>query len=122
MVFYDKHGNPCCYSDDFKHIYGYDGEPLGYIQDGLIWNYNGRYLGQFKNNWVLDKDGYYLFFTENATGGPIRPIRKIAPIKSVKEIRPLKNIREIPPVYPVSKLDWSQLDPKIFFRNVELKL
>ena len=64
MVFYDKYGNPCCYSDDYVHIYSYDGKPLGYILNNKVWNYNGRYLGQFLNNWVLDKEGYYVFFTE----------------------------------------------------------
>lgn len=115
MVFYDKYGNPCCYSDDYVHIYSYDGKPLGYILNNKVWNYNGRYLGQFLNNWVLDKEGYYVFFTENATGGPIKPVRKLAPIKSIKSLRPLKSIRDIPPIPPIPNLGWSRFDVHGFF-------
>lgn len=115
MVFYNKTGNPCCYSDDYVHIYSYDGEPLGYIQNGKIWNYEGLYLGLFRNNWVIDSDGYFLFFTENSTGGPVRPVRKLAPLKSLRQLRPLKSIREIPPIAPVTILSWSDRDLKSFF-------
>ena len=117
MVFYDRIGNPCCYSDDFVHIYSYDGKALGYIQDGSVWNYYGIYLGQFRNNWVIDKEGYYLFFTENAIGGLLRPLRRLAPIKSIKEIRPLKSLRQLPPIPPLPKLNWSGLDMDSFFRG-----
>ncbi len=115
MVFYDKEGNPCCYSDDFVHIYSYEGEALGYLQDDKVWNYDGRYLGLFQNNWVIDKYGYYLFFTENAIGGPLKPLRKLAPLKSLKELRPLKSFRELAPLSPMPICDWSELDTDSFF-------
>ena len=117
MVFYDRNGNPCCYSDDFVHIYSYSGRALGYIHDGSVWNYFGRYLGRFSNNWVIDKEGYYLFFTENAIGGLPRPLRRLAPIKTIKEIRPLKSIRQIPPIPPLPKRNWSDIDMDTFFRG-----
>lgn len=116
MVFYDKYGTPSCYSEDSEHIYSYSGEPLGYIRDNRIWNYNGRYLGLYKNGWVLDKEGCYFLFTENATGGPIKPIKKIASIKSIKTIRPVKSIREIPPIPPMTKHGWSDMEFVLFWR------
>lgn len=115
MVFYDRNGSPCCYTDDFVHVYSFNGDPLGYIQNGKVWNYAGRYLGLFKNNWVIDRAGCYLFFTENSTGGPIRPLRRLAPLKSLKKLRPLKSIKELPPILPVTRLCWSDRDMRTFF-------
>ena len=117
MVFYDKYGNPLCYSEDFSHIYSYDGDPLGYIQNDRVWNYDGRYLGLFKNNWIIDRYGHYLFFTENSIGGLFKPFRKLAPLKSLKKLRPLKSIRELPPIPPITTLGWSNLDIHSFFRG-----
>jgi len=115
MVFYNREGHPCCYTDDFTHIYSYSGDPLGYIQNNKVWNYDGRYLGLFRNNWVIDRDGCYIFFTENSTGGPMRPLRKLAPLKSLKKLRPLKSIKEIAPMPPMTTLSWSGRGVKTFF-------
>lgn len=115
MVFYDKNGNPCCYSDDFIHIYGYDGYPLGYIHDGRVWSYHGHYLGLFRNNWIIDRDGFYLFFTENSIGGPLKPLRRLAPLKSLKRIRPLKSLRVVPPIPPMVRIGWSSMTKDSFF-------
>lgn len=117
MVFYDYNGNPCCYADDFVHIYSYTGVALGYIHDEKVWNYEGKYLGCYMNNWIIDRNGYYLFFTENAIGGPLRPLRKLAPLKSLRELRPLKSLREIPPIPPIPTPDWSNLDLNTFFQG-----
>ena len=117
MVFYDRYGVPCCYSEDFVHIYSYGGKPLGYIHNERIWNFDGFYLGLFRNNWVIDRDGYYLFFTEISTGGPMRPLRKLAPLKSLKQLRPLKAIREIPPISPMVSLNWSDREMEPFFEG-----
>ena len=115
MVFYDKSGTPRCYSDDFMHIYSYDGKPLGYIQEGKVWNYGGMYLGVFRNDWIIDRDGCYLYFTENSTGGPLKPCRKSAPLKSFKQLRPLKSIKVIPSVPPMPLLEWSNRELEAFF-------
>ena len=117
MVFYDKGGTPRCYSDDNEHIYSYDGEPLGYIRGTNVWNYNGRYLGRFYNNWIVDKNGDNVFFTEDAIGGPVKPIRKLAPLKSVKKLRPLKAVREGVPAGLVRSLNWSSQNIHVFFRG-----
>lgn len=115
MVFFDRNGNPCCYSDDYVHLYSFKGKALGYIQDEKVWNYRGKYLGLFKNNWILDRDGFYLYFTENASGGPTKPLRHLAPLKSIKELRPLKSLRELPPLTPSPVLDWSKMNTDNFF-------
>lgn len=117
MVFYDKNGTPCCYADDFVHIYSYDGKPLGYIQNDKVWNYDGRYLGLFRNNWIIDREGYYLLFTENSSGGPLKPLRKLAPLKSLKQLRPLKAIRDIPSLPPLVSMNWSDMDVESFFEG-----
>lgn len=117
MVFYDIDGNPCCYSDDSVHIYSYGGDPLGYILDGRVWNFDGHYLGLFRNNWIIDRDGYYLFFTDISTGGLLKPLRRLEPIKSLKQLLPLKSLRELPPLPPLTQLAWSDKDMWNFFEG-----
>lgn len=115
MTYYDRYGNACCYTDKTNHIYALDGKPLGYILDNSVWNYGGRYLGQFKNSWIIDREGYYLFFSDESKGGPIKPIRKLTPLNSIQELRPIKSIREIPPIPPITSLYWSETDINSFF-------
>ena len=91
MTFYDKSGTPRCYSEDFTHLYDYEGNPLAYINNGWIWSYRGRCLGTLHNNWIVDKTGAYIFFSENSTGGPLKPLRKLPPLKGLKKLRPLKS-------------------------------
>lgn len=117
MTFYDKHGTPQCYTEDFTHIYDFGGNPVAYINSDRIWSYKGRCLGSLHNNWIIDRKGGRMFFSENSTGGPLMPLRKLSPLKRIKKLRPLKSVREISPLKPIVKMGWSDLDFNSFFRQ-----
>ena len=117
MTFYDKSGTPRCYSEDFTHIYDYAGNPVAYIYNSRVWSYRGRYLGVLHNNWIVDKNGACVFFSENSTGGPVKPLRKLTPLKGLKKLRPLKSLRELPPLKPQPKLSWSNMNSDTFFNQ-----
>ena len=117
MTFYDKSGTPRCYSEDFTHLYDYEGNPLAYINNGWIWSYRGRCLGTLHNNGIVDKTGAYIFFSENSTGGPLKPLRKLPPLKGLKKLRPLKSLRELTPLKPLAKMSWSNMDSDTFFNQ-----
>lgn len=116
MTFYNRYGDPICYTEDGENIFSFRGSPLGYIYEReKIYSYDGDFLGWFNDGWIIDRDGEAVFFTENARGGLVTPTKHIAPTKSVRRITPIKCTRHIPPVRPVFKLSWSRYTDTDFF-------
>ena len=115
ITLYDRDGTPIAYSDDNEHIFSIRGEPLAYFYDDKVYSYRGKHLGWFIDGWVRDLGGECAFFTEYASGGPVKPIKHICPTKGVKSIKPIKQTREVARVRPVSKYSWSSLSNIRFF-------
>lgn len=115
MVFYDQHGRPVAYSEDSLHIYLFTGEPVAYLDGNAVYGFNGKHFGWFENGWIRDLNGFCVFYTEDAAGGPVKPIKCICPIKSVKQIQPIKCIQEIQRIRAVDSLGWSKLSGAQFF-------
>ncbi len=118
LEFYDRNGAPIAYSDDGEHIYLFDGRSVGYLSGESIYDYSGRHLGRLQNGLLRDNIGGVVFFSADATGGPVKPIKQIKPIKGVKQIRPIKGIKQIKPITPISALGWSPLSGNQFFSQV----
>ena len=115
MTFYDKNGSAVCYTMDNIHLYSFDGYPLAYFNNDKVWSYGGVCLGWLHNYWIIDSDGCYVFFSEYATGGILKPLRHLKPLKSLRRLRPLKNLRSTPPLKPLVKHKWSSLTFEDFF-------
>ena len=115
LDFYDSKGNPIAYTDDGEHIYTFAGKPVGYLHEGSVYSFSGRHLGRFNNGIVRDNDGHAAFFSEGASGGPMKPLRKLKPLKGLKQLRPLKGLRELRPLKSLDSLSWSQLSGEQFF-------
>ena len=107
IIFYDKEGKPCAYSEDEVHIYLFDGKPIAYLHDESIYSFNGFHIGFFINGWAIDNNGFYVFYTQNATGGPFKPFKKPKPFKSFKKMKQMKAIRQMRPMKPMRKNAWS---------------
>lgn len=116
MTFYDKNGYAVFYTMDNIHLYSFDGYPLAYFHAEKVWAYSGHCLGWLHNNWIIDVNGFYVFFSEYSTGGILRPLRHLKPLISLRRLRPLKSPRTIAPLKPLVKLNWSSLTFKEFFR------
>lgn len=116
MTFYDKNGYPICYTIDNIHLYSFDGQPLGYIQMSKIWAFSGEFLGWLHNYWIIDKNGYYIFFSEYSVGGMRKPLKHLQPLKRLRQLLPLKGIKQLPPLRPLIHLSWSSLSPQKFFK------
>lgn len=106
---YDRFGNPVAYFLLSGEIYSIDGRPLAYLVGFYVYSYTGRFIGFFINGWLVDKMGFCALYTENAIGGPLKPIHRIPPIPSVRYIPPLKSIRQLPLQLPSVKFGWSTL-------------
>jgi hypothetical protein len=107
ITFYDKDGKACAYSEDGVHIFLFDGKPIAYLYQESIYSFNGFHLGFFIDGWVIDNNGFYVYFTPDARGGPLKPIKQIKPIKHVKQIKPVKTIKQIKPIKSIRVNAWS---------------
>jgi len=116
MTFYNRNGNPLCYCDDNEHIYTFNGEPIGYIYKNSLYNYVGNHIGWFENGWIIDPSGHYLFYCEDASGGPMKPMKKMKPMKSMKKMKPMKSMKEMKKMKPMKSTKWSNLDLNEFFK------
>jgi hypothetical protein len=109
--FYDHSGNPYAYCDDGEHIYTFKGKPIAYISDESIYRFDGKHVGYFSSGILRDEDGNALLFTDGATGGPVKPVKRVKPVKGVTVVRPVKGVKAVRPVRPVNTLHWSQHAP-----------
>ena len=108
ITFYNKRGQPICWlSDkDKETIYLFNGKPVAYIYETSVYSFRGKHLGFYENGWIYDNDGYCVFYTQYATGGPVKPVRHVGPVRFAPSVKPIKSVRSIKPVKPVKKLSW----------------
>jgi len=107
LTFYNQSGTPVIYTEDDEHLYDFDGNPIAYFSGKSVYNYSGRHLGWVENGWIKDSRGNCFLFSENATGGPLQPLKKLKPLKGLKKLKPLKGLKQLKPLKPLSTLNWS---------------
>lgn len=116
LTFYNPSGNAIAYlDDDDQSIYLYDGTPVAWLSDGSLFAYSGTYLGWFEDGWVYDRTGAPAFFTDDASGGPMKPVRAVSPVRGVRGVRPVRGVCEVTPVRPVRSTSWSDVSGSEFF-------
>ena len=113
--FYDKSGRPIAYMADGQHIYLFSGKPVAFLSGNAVYSFSGRHLGWFEDGWVRDKAGKCVFFTSDANGGPVKPVKRVKPVKGVKQVKPVKGVKQVKAVKAVKSLSWSNLSGKQFF-------
>ena len=89
VEFWNQQGRPVAYiDDDDQSIYLWDGSPVAWIDGDAIYSYSVRFLGWLWDGWVRNLDGDCVFFTEFASGGPVRPVHPRAQKRSCLYFRP----------------------------------
>lgn len=117
MEFFDRNGNATCYSPDGEHIYLWSGEPVGYFVEDKVYSFSGRLLGWIANGWLYDRSNQPALFSTDASGGPMRPVRKVKPVKSVRSVRPVQSVRQIPHMKSMRGMGWSNCANALYFRQ-----
>src|SRR5690242_10384532 len=107
-TYYDSRGRPVAYTQDGKHIYLFNGRPVGYFHNGSVYSFAGIHLGRVANGLIRDQNGDVALFTHGASGGPLKPLKHLKPLKSIKQLKPLKGIRELRPIRPLNSFSWSE--------------
>jgi len=119
QIFYEAKGFPIAYTEDDIHIYLYSGEAVAYIEEDSVYSYSGQHLGWFIDGWILDNEGRCVFFTDDAIGSPIQPIKKPHPLKEAKESASPKETKEMKPLRPLRTHAWSSLSFIEFFKLIK---
>jgi hypothetical protein len=76
------------------HIYGFNGDHLGWYEKGIVWNHKGRAVG----------------FVE----GAVTKLTKFEPLKGLRKMTPLKALEKLAPMKPVLKDEFSDCPLKGF--------
>jgi len=113
--FYDRSGTPIAYTDDGVHLFTFGGRPVGYFHADSLYSYAGQHLGRITNGLIRDNRGQVVFFSSNATGGPMKPMRQLKPLKGLKQLKPLKGLRQLKPLRPMPHSSWSHLSGQQLF-------
>ena len=116
---FDKEGEAKAYIADDLTIYLWDGTPVAYLSNSNstwhIYGFNGNHLGWYINGILYDKDGYAVGAQKDATS----MITSIEGIKGIKSIKPIKSIKEIAPIQPIISRSWGRTPLILFLRAGE---
>jgi hypothetical protein len=115
IVFYDQQGNAVAYSEDAEHVYTFAGRAVAYLRDGSVYGFSGAHLGRFEAGLVRDNRGAVVFFTDEARGWLVKPVKKIKPLKGPKQLLPAKARAAPKPLKPVDCIAWSPASGESFF-------
>jgi hypothetical protein len=110
LAFFDSRGDVVAYKDDDDDvIFLWSGEPVAILDDESVFAFTGHHLGWFMDGWIRDHGGACVYFTDDATGGPVRPPRMARPARGARTARPARGARQMRPMRPMRSLAWSNL-------------
>lgn len=118
LTFYDIRGKAIAYlDDDGQSIFLYNGKPVAWLSDESVYAYSGRHLGWFEDGWIRDLNGRCVFFTDDSSGGPVKPTRQVRPTRGARGARPARGVRQARPVRAVRSCSWSKFSGEAFFEQ-----
>jgi hypothetical protein len=117
-TFYNNKGIAMAYlDDDGETIYLHNGTPVACLSGESIYGFNGKHFGWFVEGWVRDNEGGYVFFTNKADDGPVKPLARIDFPHEPKKKKPRHCTKEAIPSRLSQKTSWSPLSWEDFFRQ-----
>jgi hypothetical protein len=103
ITLYDRRGTPAAYiaTNDENTIYLWTGEPSAYLYSDQVYGFNGQHLGWFQDGILWDYEAVAVGFTQEAQGG----YHVADPAKMPKSPRPAKLAMEPAPPQPPKTRD-----------------
>lgn len=108
---YDSEGEARAYIDfnEEATIFMWDGTPVAFIEaendEICIFGFNGNFLGWFEDGIIYDKKGY----TVGVRKGAINMVYKPERIKGIQKIVPMRPIIPLTPIQPIWRNYWSDV-------------
>jgi hypothetical protein len=112
LVFSDSRGQVVALKDDDDDVvFLWGGRPVAIVDDesASLYGFDGRHLGWFVEGWIRDHDGACVYYTDEASGGPVRPVRRTRPKRGARTARPRPRARQSPPPRHANQRVWSSL-------------
>ena len=101
---YDKEGEAVAYIDtNDATIYLWGGKPVAYLDGTNIYGFNGNHIGWLEEGIIFDHDGNVAGFIKGAVNEPTQ----FESLKGLKELKPLKSLKELAPLKPLKSRMWS---------------
>ena len=105
ITLFNSSGTPTAYidtEDEDLTIYMWNGLPVAYLttaeDNGYhIYGFNGNHLGWLENGIIRSHSGYAMGFRK----GAIEMYTSYEPYKGYKQIKPLKSLKQLPPYKPL---------------------
>lgn len=113
---FDSEGDAVAYIaiDDELNIYLWKGEPVAYLKKDLgeihIYGFNGDHLGWFEGGVAYNNKSRPVGFID----GAVSKITKLEPLKGLRKLTPLKSLERLAPIKPVFKKEFSDTPLKTF--------
>lgn len=105
--------------DDDLTIYLWGGKPAGYLHKKSevfhVYGFNGNHLGWFIDGIIRDHDGDVVGATKDATS----MFTKYEPYKGYKAYKPYKSYKEYAPYKPYLSSSWSSMNFKLLLQGLE---
>jgi hypothetical protein len=113
---FDSKGKPVAYIDteDDLTIYMWSGKPVAYLYKKSdvynIYGFNGDHLGWYEDGIIYNHDGYVVGFSK----GAVNKYTEHEPYKSYKSYKPYKSYKEYAPYKPYLSNSFSNMPLSIF--------
>ena len=96
------------FDDENLTIYLLPGEPVAYLYSSYhghsIYGFNGEHLGWFEDGVIRDNEGHMVGYGNPPPGGLFAKPPAIYP-----RSKPFRSIRRLEPLYPLDPRDWSDI-------------
>lgn len=106
IEFFDQQGKAIAYSPDGDRIYSWSGQAVGFFRGDAVYDNRGSHLGWRHNGWIVDRFGNHSLFSQNATGGPLKPLRQLPPLKGLRQLAPMKPLTGLAGMKPFARFNW----------------
>lgn len=112
ITFYNNRGKAIAYlsEKDDETIYTFEGIPVAWLYGDCVYSFSGYHLGWYEDGWIFDTDGYRIFYTQYATGGPVKPVMQVRPVRQVQRVKPVKGVRRVAFIHVVKMMTWGDSD------------
>jgi hypothetical protein len=115
ITLFDGNGNPIAYIQTIDGtIFLFLGEPVAYLDDATnIYGFNGNHLGWFQEGIVWDHQGCRIGFISQASP----TFTKFEPFKSFKQFQPFKSFKQFAPFQPFKSTNVARIPFEEFLRS-----
>lgn len=115
ITIFDHQGEAVAYvdTDEEATIFLWSGRPVAYISGTSIYGYNGNHLGWINQGILYDHEGYGVGFFKNAT----TTLTQLESLKGLKQLEPLRSLKELEPLRPLFSSYWTNTPLSIFLMS-----